>query len=292
MVFQQGALFPHLDVAGNVGFGAARARARRRDARARRPRPPREGLPARALGRRAPAGRAGPRAGRRPRGDPARRAVRRARRRPARGAARRRSPRSCAPRAPARCSSPTTRPRRCRSPTRSPCCATGAWSRPARPRRSTTARSSRWVAEFLGEADVLPGTAERRHRALRARPLPGRERAERRGAGRDPARVGGDRPRRRRGARRAEARRARALVLRPRPARAPRAALSGLRLRSRRLGFPAWHPGDRVRVWLDGPVNALAAERLRSRSRPAPRGRARRCRRRTAARRRSSCRCG
>ena len=36
---------------------------------------------------------------------------------------------------------------------------------------------------------------------------------------------------------------------------------SGLRLRSRRLGFPSWHPGDRVRVWLDGPVNALAADR-------------------------------
>ena len=35
---------------------------------------------------------------------------------------------------------------------------------------------------------------------------------------------------------------------------------SGLRLRSRRLGFPAWHPGDRVRVWLDGPVNALAPD--------------------------------
>ena len=33
---------------------------------------------------------------------------------------------------------------------------------------------------------------------------------------------------------------------------------SGLRLRSRRLGFPAWHPGDRVRVWVDGPVTALA----------------------------------
>jgi len=34
---------------------------------------------------------------------------------------------------------------------------------------------------------------------------------------------------------------------------------SGLRLRSRRLGFPAWHPGDRVQVWLEGPVSALAA---------------------------------
>jgi iron(III) transport system ATP-binding protein len=35
---------------------------------------------------------------------------------------------------------------------------------------------------------------------------------------------------------------------------------SGRRLRSRRLGFPAWHPGDRVRVWIDGPVTALAVD--------------------------------
>ena len=28
---------------------------------------------------------------------------------------------------------------------------------------------------------------------------------------------------------------------------------SGRRLRSRRLGFPAWHQGDHVRVWIDGP---------------------------------------
>jgi iron(III) transport system ATP-binding protein len=34
---------------------------------------------------------------------------------------------------------------------------------------------------------------------------------------------------------------------------------SGLKLRSRRLGFPAWHPGDRVRVWIDGPVTAVEA---------------------------------
>ena len=27
---------------------------------------------------------------------------------------------------------------------------------------------------------------------------------------------------------------------------------SGLRLRSRRLGFPAWHPGDRVRCGSTG----------------------------------------
>jgi len=35
---------------------------------------------------------------------------------------------------------------------------------------------------------------------------------------------------------------------------------SGRRLRSRRLGFPAWHPGDHVRVWVDGPVTALSAD--------------------------------
>jgi iron(III) transport system ATP-binding protein len=35
---------------------------------------------------------------------------------------------------------------------------------------------------------------------------------------------------------------------------------SGLRLRSRRLGFPAWHSGDRVRVWIDGPVTTVAAD--------------------------------
>ena len=32
---------------------------------------------------------------------------------------------------------------------------------------------------------------------------------------------------------------------------------SGRQVRSRRLGFPAWHPGDRVKVWVDGPVNVL-----------------------------------
>jgi iron(III) transport system ATP-binding protein len=32
----------------------------------------------------------------------------------------------------------------------------------------------------------------------------------------------------------------------------------GSQVRSRRLGFPAWHPGDRVSVWLDGPASVLA----------------------------------
>ena len=34
---------------------------------------------------------------------------------------------------------------------------------------------------------------------------------------------------------------------------------SGVSIRSRRLGFPAWHPGDRVKIWVDGPVNVLPA---------------------------------
>jgi iron(III) transport system ATP-binding protein len=34
----------------------------------------------------------------------------------------------------------------------------------------------------------------------------------------------------------------------------------GSEVRSRRLGFPAWHPGDRVSVWLDGPASVLTPE--------------------------------
>jgi hypothetical protein len=33
---------------------------------------------------------------------------------------------------------------------------------------------------------------------------------------------------------------------------------SGRVVRSRRLGYPAWHPGDRVFVWIEGPVEVLA----------------------------------
>ncbi len=35
---------------------------------------------------------------------------------------------------------------------------------------------------------------------------------------------------------------------------------SGQVIRSRRLGFPAWHPGDRVRAWVDGPTDVLPRE--------------------------------
>ena len=35
---------------------------------------------------------------------------------------------------------------------------------------------------------------------------------------------------------------------------------SGQTIRSRRLGFPAWHPGDRVQAWIDGPIDVLPRE--------------------------------
>ena len=113
---------------------------------------------------------------------------------------------------------------------------------------------SRWVAEFLGEADVIPGTASRGMvecelgRFGAAPELAGRVnvviRPESVGIGTGPASghaegvvvarsfYGHDQ-----------------LVHVELP--------SGLRLRSRRLGFPAWHPGDRVRIWIDGPVSAV-----------------------------------
>ena len=35
---------------------------------------------------------------------------------------------------------------------------------------------------------------------------------------------------------------------------------SGRRVRSRSLSYPVWHPGDRVRVQIEGPVNVFAPE--------------------------------
>ena len=39
---------------------------------------------------------------------------------------------------------------------------------------------------------------------------------------------------------------------------------SGHILRSRRLSFPAWHPGDRVKVWIDGPTTVLPKPEMAS----------------------------
>jgi iron(III) transport system ATP-binding protein len=121
---------------------------------------------------------------------------------------------------------------------------------------------TRWVADFLGDAEIVPGTAaggavecelgrfpipkemegavdvvvRPEAVALGAGPAPGRDRAH---EGVVVAReyYGHDQ-----------------LV--------EVELTSGRRLRSRSMGFPIWHPGDRVRVWIEGPVNALAAENV------------------------------
>ena len=116
--------------------------------------------------------------------------------------------------------------------------------------------SSRWIAEFLGDADLLPGTADAGvvacelgsfpvSRDLRG-PVEVVVRPESVAIGNH---AGGGRE-------------VGALVVdRSFYGHDQLVHLeleSGLRLRSRRLGFPAWHPGDRVKVWVDGPVTALA----------------------------------
>jgi iron(III) transport system ATP-binding protein len=114
---------------------------------------------------------------------------------------------------------------------------------------------SRWVAEFLGDADVLPASAGDGYadcelgRFAVAAGLSGEVmlviRPESVAIGHHSARDAGT---------------AALVVGRSFYGHDQLVELelpSGLRLRSRRLGFPAWHPGDHVRVWLDGPVTAL-----------------------------------
>ena len=149
---------------------------------------------------------------------------------------------------------------------------------------------SRWVAEFLGEADVLPGHRQRAasSSASSGASAPAPELAGRVDVVIRPESVGD---------------RDRVAATRPTPRRVvvgrsfyghdqlvhARARRAALRLRSRRLGFPAWHPGDRVRVWIDGPVSAVPE----ARAGPAgPRGRARRRAEAKTARRRRRRRCG
>ena len=119
--------------------------------------------------------------------------------------------------------------------------------------------ASRWVAEFLGEADVLPGTVADGWVECELARVPA-----------DPELTAGD----------AE------VLIRPEsvalsygPSAGGRTQLeavvvereffghdqlvhvelpSGRRVRSRSLSYPVWHPGDRVRVQLDGPVNVFA----------------------------------
>ena len=124
--------------------------------------------------------------------------------------------------------------------------------------------NSRWLAEFLGEADVLPGTASggvvecELGRFGAATDLSGPVQVVMRPG------VGGDRCRGPRREPQAEA----VVVARSFYGHDQLVHLelpSGLRLRSRRLGFPAWHPGDRVRVWIDGPVSAWSSRRATAR---------------------------
>jgi iron(III) transport system ATP-binding protein len=114
--------------------------------------------------------------------------------------------------------------------------------------------SSRWMASFLGDIEVLPGEARAGHAHCELGSLP------------TPIGVDG----------------AVDVLVRPEsvaigvsgPASAASAEvvtrrffghdqLVGLRLSSghvvssRRLGFPAWHPGDHVQVWIEGPAEVL-----------------------------------
>src|SRR5215210_6032386 len=114
---------------------------------------------------------------------------------------------------------------------------------------------SRWVAEFLGDVDVLPGTAESGvvecalGRFSAGSDLEGAVEIVIR-----PESVGvGYRPRHGKGA---------DAVVCQRTFYGHDQLLhleldDGMCVRSRRLGFPAWHPGDHVSVWLDGPASVL-----------------------------------
>ena len=268
---------PAPDRDGNVGLRRAREASRVAERlalvgladRARR-------LPARAVWRRAPAGRAGPRARGRPGGGPARRAVRGARRRPARDACAmevrqilqgRRGQRAARDARPGR-GALAGRPRRrhARRPHRAVRHARGGLRAPAHPLAGRVPRRRRRAARH----------GARRHRRVRARPLR-RPEASWRAKSRSccgPSRsrsASAPRPRANTPKRSWSSARSTATT-----SSCSSSCRSGSRLRSRRLGFPAWHPGDRVRVWIDGPVSALEP-------RPAagPRGRSRRCPRRT-----------
>jgi iron(III) transport system ATP-binding protein len=124
--------------------------------------------------------------------------------------------------------------------------------------------ASRWVAEFLGEADVLPGTVNDGWVECELARVP----AEGVDAGEAEVLV-----------------RPESVALSIGPGAGGRKQVegvvvereffghdqlvhvelpSGRRLRSRSLSYPVWHPGDRVRVQLDGPVNVFARAAVRT----------------------------
>ena len=119
--------------------------------------------------------------------------------------------------------------------------------------------ASRWVASFLGEIEVLPGTAANGTVACELGELPNRDGL----AGEvdvlirpESLAVGTVEPDR-------GTSRAATVVSRTFYGHDQMLELrlpSGRTVRARRLGFPAWHPGDRVRVWIDGPADVLARD--------------------------------
>jgi iron(III) transport system ATP-binding protein len=118
---------------------------------------------------------------------------------------------------------------------------------------------NRWVAGFLGEIEVLPGEAGNGTVACELGQLPNRDGLE----GEvdvlvrpESLAIGTAEPPDRRSQKATVVSRHfyghdQLLVLR---------LPSGRTVRARRLGFPAWHPGDAVRVWIDGPADVLARE--------------------------------
>jgi putative spermidine/putrescine transport system ATP-binding protein len=163
-VFQDYALFPHMNVRDNVAYGLmvkgmgrarAHAKAPRRcwpwsAWRLRRPQArPAVRRPAAARG-------AGPRAGQRTPRAAARRTARRARPQAARGDAGRTEGAAAQRSASPSSSSPMTRARRCRWPTASPSSTKARSPRSARPQDIYDRPATRFVADFVGSSNVLP----------------------------------------------------------------------------------------------------------------------------------------
>ena len=118
--------------------------------------------------------------------------------------------------------------------------------------------ATRWVAGFLGEIEVLPGTAANGTRraaswaAAESRGLAGEVDVLIRP---ESLAIGTVEPPDRRSRRRRSSRAASTATTSCSSCELP----SGRTVRARRLGFPAWHPGDRVRVWIEGPADVLPA---------------------------------
>jgi iron(III) transport system ATP-binding protein len=120
--------------------------------------------------------------------------------------------------------------------------------------------ANRWVASFLGEIEVLPGRAENGTVSCELGELPNRNglRGEVDVLVRpESLAIGTVDPPDRRASQDAT------VVARRFYGHDQMVELrlaSGRTVRARRLGFPAWHPGDRVRVWIDGPADVLARD--------------------------------